>query len=289
MIHDRQLSVHDIVTRLVDLDETRTLPLITQSNLLDISRSSLYYQPVPVDPVLLDLLNRADQIHTDWPTFGSRQMAAKLTLDLGKLVGRKQAGSLMRTLGINAIFPGPNLSLNGQPHLKYPYLLTGLVIDHPNQVWGMDITYIKLFGGFIYLTAIIDWYSRFIVGWKFSTTLEATFCNQCVTETINYWGHPEIINVDQGVQFTSEDFIGSWNPDRTKISMDHKGRCFDNIFTERFWRTLKYDEVYLKDYESPREAIQSISSFITGYNYERPHSRLNNQTPATIHGIILTN
>jgi putative transposase len=288
LILKHQLSPQEIIHQLVEWGDTRTLPLTIQSTILGVGRSSLYYQSLPPDPVLQDLLNRADKIHTDWPTFGARQLAAKLTLELkGKLVGRKQGHTLMQILGIEAIYPGPHLSLNGKPHLIFPYLLSGLVINRPNQVWGMDITYIRLRQGFIYLTAILDWYSRFVVGWQFSTTLETAFCLKAVEEAMMTWGHPEIINVDQGVQFTSEAFIGLFDPERTKLSMDHRGRCFDNIFTERLWRTLKYDEVYLKDYESIREAVYSIGCYFGGYNYERPHSRINNQTPATIYGITL--
>jgi putative transposase len=287
LIHEQAFSPHDLVTKLIDHDPTRTLPLTTQSALLNISRSSLYYEPLPPDPALLKLLNLADKIHTDWPAFGAREMAAKLTLDLGKLVGRKQARTLMEMLGVEAIYPKPHLSLNGRPHAVYPYLLKGLTINQPNQVWGMDITYIRLRQGFIYLTAILDWYSRFVVGWQFSTTLEADFCIEAAKTAIATWGPPGIINVDQGVQFTSDNFIGLWDQERTKISMDHKGRCFDNIFTERLWWTVKYNEVYLKDYQTVREATGSISRFLSGYDYERPHSSLNGQTPAMAYGITL--
>jgi putative transposase len=288
LIHERHLSVHDLITQLIDRDDQSTLPLTTQAQLLQISRSSLYYEPLAiVDPILQDLLNRTDKIHTDWPTWGTRNIAWQLTQDTGGLVGRQQVRTIMKLLGIEAIYPKPHLSLNGSPHLRFPYLLSNLVIDHPNQVWGMDITYIKLHQGFIYLTAIIDWYSRFVVNWKLSTTLETAFCIEAATEAIETWGHPEIINVDQGVQFTSDDFIGLWDQERTKISMDHKGRCFDNIFTERLWRTVKYDEVYLMDYLTVYEAIHSLGLYFGGYNYQRPHQSNNYFTPAQMYGITL--
>jgi len=188
----------------------------------------------------------------------------------------------MEHMGIEAIYPKPNLSLNTTPHKVYPYLLKGLTISYPNQVWGADITYIKMHGGYLYLVAFIDWHSRFIVAHKLSTTLETEFCLEAAREALKI-ATPGIINTDQGVQFTTPDFTGLWDLERTKVSMDHKGRCFDNIFTERFWRSFKYEEVYLKDYQSVREAEESIRDYIRRYNFDRIHQALDYKTPAEVY------
>lgn len=255
------------------------LSLTRQTELLGISRSSLYYQPVPVDPETLDLMHRIDKIHTDWPTYGTRTIAAQLQRDTELAIGRKRVRSLMEIMGIAAIYQKPNLSLNNTSHPLFPYLLKGVPIVRPNQVWGTDITYIRLHGGFVYLVVYLDWYSRFVVSWKLSTSLDREFVLEAARDALSR-AIPEIINSDQGVQFTSLEHIGLWNQERTQISMDHKGRCFDNIFTERFWRTLKYDEVYLKDYQTVYEAKQNIGDFIQRYNTIRLHQSLGYKTPA---------
>lgn len=280
------LTPHTISEKFVERDHPQ-LSLWEQSRLLGVSYSSLYYQPKPVSEEDLDLLNRIDKIHTDWPTFGSRKIAKELTKQFqkeksGLVVGRKRAKTLMEQMGIEAIYPQPNLSLNTLPHKVYPYLLNGLTISYPNQVWGSDVTYIKMHGGYLYLVAIMDWHSRFIVAHKLSTTLETEFCLSAAKEALKV-ATPGIINTDQGVQFTNDNFTGLWDPRRTKISMDHKGRCFDNIFTERFWRSFKYEEVYLKDYQSVREAEQSIRDYIRRYNFERIHQALDYKTPAEVY------
>lgn len=259
------------------------LSLTQQAKLLGISRGSLYYTPIPVDPMTLDLMNRIDKIHTDWPVYGARKIAEQLKRDTGIPIGRKQARRLMENMGIEAIYPRPRLSQNNKEHPVFPYLLKGLVINRPNQVWGADITYIRMHGGFLYLVAFLDWYSRFVVGWKLSTTLETEFVLEAAREAQIMYGQPEITNVDQGVQFTDNDFIGLWDKERTKISMDHKGRCFDNIFTERFWRTLKYYEVYLKGYQTIRDAKENIGDFMKKYNNEYLHESLKYHTPAEIY------
>lgn len=259
-----------------------------QAQLLGIAHSSVYYRLTPVDPQTLNLLNRIDKIHTDWPVYGARKIAEQLKRDYHEelkedlVIGRKRVRTLMEQVGIEAVYPKPNLSFNSTSHPIYPYLLTGLKINKPNQVWGADITYIKMHGGYLYLVAFLDWFSRFVVGWRLSTTLETAFVLEAARDAFQL-GIPDITNVDQGVQFTSEDFIGLWNPERTKISMDHRGRCFDNIFTERLWRTLKYEEVYLKDYTSIPEAKNSIGYYLQKYNYERLHQALNYKTPAEIY------
>lgn len=255
------------------------LSLSRQAELLGISRSSLYYEPVPVDPQTLDLMHRIDNIHTDWPTYGTRTIAAQLRRDTDLEIGRKRVRTLMETMGIAALYQKPNLSLNTAAHPIFPYLLKGVAIVRPNQVWGTDITYIRMRQGFVYLVVFLDWYSRFVVSWKLSTSLDREFVLEAATEALTR-GIPEITNSDQGVQFTSQEYIGLWDKERTRISMDHQGRCFDNIFTERFWRTLKYDEVYLKDYQTVWEAEASISDFITRYNTQRLHQSLGYKTPA---------
>lgn len=276
-----RLTPHAIAERFIEKEST-TLTLREQAGLLGISRSSLYYQPRLVDAETLDLMNRIDKIHTDWPVYGARKIAAQVTRDVGIVIGRKRVGSLMEEMGIAAVYPTPKLSLNGSDHPVFPYLLKGIVITTPNQVWGADITYIKLHGGYLYLVAFLDWYSRFVVSWELSNTLDVQFCLDAAEQALSV-GVPGIMNVDQGVQFTSLDFIGMWNPEETKISMDHKGRCFDNIFTERFWRSLKYEEVYLKDYQTVREARASIGDYIERYNYERLHEALGYRTPAELY------
>lgn len=263
------------------------LTLKDQATLLGISRSSAYYQLKPVNPKDLDLMNRIDKIHTDWPVYGARKIAAQLTREekakqSGIIYGRKRVRTLMEEVGIEAIYPKPNLSFNGKAHPVFPYLLSGLIINKPNHVWGSDITYIKMHGGFLYLVAFLDWYSRYILGWRLSTNLKTEFVLEAAKDALQV-GIPQITNVDQGVQFTDDDFIGLWDTERTKISMDHRGRCFDNIFTERLWRTLKYEEVYLKDYTTVWEAERSIGAYINRYNNERLHESLGYKTPAEIY------
>lgn len=265
------------------IDKTyEQLSLTKQAELLGISRGSLYYTPVPIDPQTLGLMHRIDKIHTDWPTYGARTIAAQLRRDTGQTIGRKRVGSLMEEMAIEAIYQKPNLSLNNKEHPVFPYLLKGIKSSWPNHVWGTDITYIRLHGGYVYLVAFLDWYSRFVVSWKLSTTLATEFVLEAAKEALTI-GIPEVMNSDQGIQFTDIDYIGLWNHEKTKISMDHKGRCFDNIFTERFWRTLKYDEVYLKDYQSVWEAERNIADFIYRYNNDRLHESLGYKTPAEVY------
>ncbi len=277
------LTAHTIAKKFITSDFPG-LTLQDQAQLLGISRSSLYYDLRPVDSQTLTLMNRIDKIHTDWPTYGTRRIAAQLERETGFEIGRKRVRSLMEEMGIAAIYQKPHLSINNTSHPVFPYLLKGVTANHPNHIWGTDITYIRLHGGYVYLVAFLDWYSRFVVGWKLSTTLETEFVLDAAREALSF-GIPEIMNTDQGVQFTDHDFIEVWDQDRTKISMDHKGRCFDNIFTERFWRTLKYDEVYLKDYQSVWDAERNINDFIHRYNHERLHESLNYKTPAEFYFI----
>lgn len=275
------LTPHQIAsTHLDKLEDDLTLK--RQCELLGISKSSAYYDPVPVSLKDLILMKFIDKNHTDFPSYGTRTMAHQLTLDVGYPVGRKKTGTLMENMGIEAIYPKPNLSFNNKAHSVFPYLLKDISITKPNHVWSSDITYIRMKYGFLYLVVFMDWYSRYILSWQLSDSLKTDFCLEAAHSalTINV---PDIINVDQGVQFTDEQMISIWQSQNIKISMDHKGRCFDNIFTERFWRTLKYEEVYLKDYQTVMEANQSIGEYIEKYNTRRLHSSLDYKTPAQIY------
>ena len=258
------------------IDKTSGLSLVLQSSLLGVSRSSCYYQPEPIPIEDILAMNRIDELNTKRPYFGSRRIADELDMN------RKRAQRLMRIMGIEALYPKRNLSLNNISHPIYPYLLRGLPITRVNQVWGADITYIRMKYGFVYLVAILDWFSRFVVSWRLSTTLGTDFCIEAMKEALTK-GIPEISNTDQGVQFTDRATLALWEDHDVKISMDHKGRCFDNIFTERLWRTVKYEEVYLKSYETILEAKQNLDEYFTFYNFERRHQSLNKQTPADVY------
>lgn len=274
------LSPHIISRNFIE--ENQELSLKDQARLLGISRSSLYYQLRPIDSETLDLMSKIDKIHTDWPDYGARKIRAKLYRDFRIDIGRKRTRSLMEDLCIEAVYQKPKLSQNNQPHPVFPYLLKGVPILRPNHVWGTDITYIGIKGSYCYLTCFLDWHSRYVVAWRLSTTLETQFVLEAAEEALTI-GVPEIVNSDQGVQYTDHNYISLWDPERTKISMDHRGRCFDNIFTERFWRTLKYAEVYLKDYQSVWEAERSIGAYITRYNNEYLHESLEYKTPAEVY------
>ena len=275
------LTPNNISNKYLDKSKSE-IPIYRQCELLGISKSAAYYDPVPVSSEDLILMKFIDKNHTDFPSYGTRTMSHQLTLDVGYQVGRKRTGTLMENMGIEAIYPKPRLSFNNRPHKVFPYLLKDVNIVRSNQVWSSDITYIRMKYGFLYLVVFMDWYARYILSWKLSDSLKTDFCltaaNQALTINV-----PNIINVDQGVQFTDEEMIAIWQNQETQISMDHKGRCFDNIFTERFWRTLKYEEVYLKDYQTVLEANQSIGQYIEKYNTRRLHSSLGYKTPAQIY------
>lgn len=270
----RDLSLH--------IDKSIDLPIAVQAELLGISRASIYYQRTGVDQEEIDLMNEIDRIYTDCPFYGSRKIAKQLTKDLKVPVNRKRVKRLMRIMGIEAVYPKPNLSLNNTPHPIYPYLLKGLTINRPNQVWGADITYIRMEKGFLYLVAFMDWFSRYVVSWRLSNTLEADFCLEAAEEAL-ILAIPEIVNFDQGVQFTSLENINLWEQRQVKISMDSRGRAFDNIFNERLWRSLKYEEVYLKSYSSGYEAKESIGKYFDFYNFKRLHQSLGYLTPAEVY------
>jgi len=228
------------------------------------------------------MMDAIDVIYTKRPFYGVRKITKQLQKD-GEIVNHKRIHRLMRILGIEAIYPKPNLSKNNFDHPVYPYLLKNRIIAAPNQVWGVDITYIRLQKDWLYLVAIIDWHSRYILSWELSDTMSVGFCCEALKKALLV-GLPEIHNSDQGVQFTAEEYLSILKHYPTiGISMDHKGRCFDNIFTERLWRTVKYEEVYLKSYESPREARQSLQNYLHFYNNERLHQSLNYKTPSEIY------
>lgn len=222
-------------------------------------------------------MNRIDKLYTKRPYYGSR----KIAIDLG--VNRKRVQRLMREMGIEAIYPKPNLSKRNPMHNIYPYLLKGVTASYPNHIHGTDITYIKMAKGFCYLTAFIDWFSRFVLSWRLSTTLETAFCLEAAEEAVNLFGTPNIINEDQGSQNTDQLMVSFWKNHNVKISMDSRGRALDNIFTERLWRSVKYEEVYLKEYATVLEAKENIGKYFKFYNYERKHQSLNYKTPAEIY------
>lgn len=257
------------------------LSLGAQSELLGISRSSLYYRPVCVSDYEIAIKHKIDKIYTDRPYYGSRRMTVTLRNE-GFEVNRKRVQRYMVQMGLEAIYPGPNLSKCDLKNRTYPYLLRGISVERVNQVWGIDITYIRLDGGWMYLVAIIDWYSRYVISWELEQSMEIDFVIRAVRKAL-LTGMPEIFNSDQGSHFTSPQYIELLTGEDIRISMDGKKRALDNIFTERFWRSLKYEEVYLHNYSSPREARKGISKYIEFYNEERPHQSLGYITPGEVY------
>jgi putative transposase len=257
------------------------LSVAAQCRLLKVARSTLYYQPAPVDADDLALMRRMDELYTKWPFYGSRRMVAALRQD-GWIVNRKRVRRLMRMMGLEAIYQKPNTSKGHPDHKVYPYLLRGLSIDRPNQVWCADITYIPMAKGFVYLVAVMDWYSRRVLAWRMSITMESGFCVEALQEAVARHGQPEIFNTDQGVQFTSAGFLDELESHGIRVSMDGKGRFLDNIFIERLWRSLKYEDVFIKAYGSVAEARQGIGGWFSFYNEERLHQALDYRTPCAV-------
>jgi putative transposase len=253
-----------------------------QCELLRVSRSGLYYEPQPTDPEQLALMRRIDEIHLKHPFYGSRKVSLELRRE-GREANRKRIQRLMRLMGIEAIAPGPSTSTPHPEHPRYPYLLRGLTVSRVNQVWATDITYIPMREGFLYLVAVMDWYSRRVLSWRLSNTMDSSFCVNALEEALRRFGTPEIFNTDQGAQFTAEAFTKPLRKRGIAISMDGKGRCLDNVFVERLWRSLKYEEVYLHAYDNAAEARAGIGRYFGFYNDERPHQALGNQTPAAFH------
>jgi len=248
--------------------------------LLGVSKSSLYYVPVPIPQRDIDIMALLDKKYTDRPYYGVRRMTVYLQRDEKVEVGRDHVRTLLRQMGIMALFPTRNLSRPNPAHRVYPYLLKGLAITRPNQVWGVDITYIRLARGFAYLVAILDWYSRRVLSWKLSNTLESDFCVAALDEALRRHGRPEIFNSDQGSQFTSEDFIGRLKAEETvKISMDSRGRAYDNIFTERLWWAVKYEDIFLHEYQDIPACRAGLERYFSFYNTERRHQALEYNTP----------
>lgn len=246
-----------------------------QCRLLGLPRSTLYYQPQPESPENLELLGRLDRLYTERSYFGSRRMAAALG------VNRKRMQRLMRIAGIEAHYPKPNLSRPAPGHKVYPYLLRGVEIERVHQVWSTDITYIPMRSGFLYLVAVMDWHSRFVLSWELSNTMETAFCLQALQEAFRF-GQPEIWNSDQGAQFTSAEFLAPLEARSIPISMDGRGRALDNVFIERLWRSLKYELIYPGDFQDGATLRQALTGYFHFYNYHRPHQALAYQTPAQL-------
>ena len=257
------------------------LSVTRQCELLSLNRSSYYYSPVGLSNLNKELMDRIDELYTKYPFLGYRKITAILNRE-GYKVNRKRVLRLMTLMGLQAIYARPKLSKPREGHKIYPYLLKGKTIDKPNQVWATDITYIRVQEGTCYLVAIMDWYSRYVVSWRVSSSMKVDFCMEALEEALE-GEKPEIFNTDQGSQFTSQEFTNMLEVNEIAISMDGRGSYMDNIFTERLWRTVKYDEVYLKDYENIDQATQGIDEYLQFYNSFRPHQSLQDQTPESVY------
>ena len=260
------------------IERGHELPLTRQAELLGLSRGSLYYHPRAVPAADLVIMRRIDGLHLDYPFAGSR-MLRDLLRGEGFAIGRERVASMMRRMGIEALYRRPHTSKPADGHKIYPYLLRGLAVERANQVWAMDITYIPMARGFVYLAAVVDWFSRRVLAWRVSITLEVAFCLDALEEALARHGKPEIFNTDQGGQFTSAAFTGLLLENAIAISMDGRGAWRDNVFVERLWRSVKYEEVYLRAYDSVAEARASIGTYFDFYNRKRPHSSLDARTP----------
>ena len=260
------------------IDREHELPLVRQAELLKLSRSSLYYKNRPVTAATLAIMRRIDELHLEYPFAGSR-MLRDLLRGEGVVIGRERVAGMMRRMGVVAIYRRPNTSKPAPGHKIYPYLLRNLTVDRPNQVWAMDITYIPMARGFVYLAAVVDWFTRRILSWRISTGMEVDFCLEAVEEALAKHGRPTVFNTDQGSQFTSAAFTGLLLENKIDISMDGRGAWRDNVFVERIWRSVKYEEVYLRAYDSVADARASIGRYLAFYNGKRPHSSLDARTP----------
>lgn len=264
------------------IDRTHKLSVTRQSKLLSISRGSVYYRPKPVSPQIQTQMNRIDRLHLELPFAGSRMLRDLLRQE-GSRIGRKKVATLMKRMGLEALYRKPRTTRRHPKHTIYPYLLRKLPVTRSNQVWAMDITYIPMARGFIYLAAVLDWYSRRVLSWKLSTTMDMHFCVDAVEEAIATHGKPEIMNTDQGSQFTSQPFTGLLKENDIRISMDGKGAWRDNVFVERLWRSVKYEEVYLHAYETVSMARAALKRYFRFYNSRRPHSGLDQKTPDQVY------
>lgn len=260
------------------IDRDHELPISKQAKLLNISRGTVYYQPKPISPRDQMLMNRIDRLRLELPFAGARMLRDLLRQE-GHKVGRSKVGRLMRLMSIEALYRKPKTTKRHPQHKVYPYLLRGLAIDRPNQVWAMDLTYIPMARGFVYLAAVVDWYSRRVLSWKISTTMDTHFCVEAVEEAVDRFGKPDIFNTDQGSQFTSLAFTRLLKDNGIWISMDGKGAWRDSVFVERLWRSVKYEEVYLHAYDTVSSAKAGLDRYFRFYNSRRPHSSLDRQTP----------
>lgn len=259
-----------------------TLSIRRQCDLIGLNRSTFYWQPAGESLLNLALMQLIDQEYTRAPFYGYRKMTGRLNQEYGYAVNRKRVARLMAKMGLRAIYPQPKTTMASKQHKKYPYLLRGLDINRPNQVWAADITYIPMPQGFMYLVAFMDWFSRFVIAWQLSNTLDGTFCLAALRHALQY-GRPDIFNTDQGVQFTAHDFTYELETADIRISMDGRGRYLDNIFVERLWRTVKYEDIYIKEYAHVPALFTGLGSYFHVYNYERPHQSLGYATPADVH------
>jgi len=264
------------------IDRSDKLPVVRQCQLLNLSRSSVYYTPQPVSEGDLALMRRIDELHLNHPFAGSRMLRDLLRLE-GIQVGRRHVATLMKKMGIEALYRRPNTSRKHPQNPVFPYLLRGLEITRPNHVWAMDITYLPMRKGFVYLAAVLDWATRRVLSWRLSNSLTTDFCIEAVEEAIQRHGRPEIFNTDQGCQFTSNEFVGLLQGHGIQVSMDGKGRWVDNVFVERLWKSVKYEEVYLHAYDSVSQARQGLQRYFKFYNERRPHSSLDGKTPDSVY------
>jgi len=264
------------------IDRAHALPIARQAELVGISRGTVYYHPEPISDADLALMRRIDELHLELPFAGSRMLRDLLRRE-GFAVGRRHVSTLMRRMGIEALYRKPNTSKKHPAHPVFPYLLRGLAIERANQVWAMDITYIPMARGFVFLTAVLDWHSRRVLAHRVSITMDADFCVEALQEAMARYGNPQIMNTDQGSQFTSTEFIDELRDNGIDISMDGRGQWRDNVFVERLWKSVKYEDVYLKAYESVSEARAGISRYIDFYNTRRPHRAHDGQTPDVVY------
>ena len=264
------------------IDRRHDLSIVKQAEVLNISRGSVYYLPRPVSETDLAIMRRLDRLHLEYPFAGSRMLRGLLVAE-GCKIGRRHVRTLMRRMGIEALYRRPRTTKPAPGHKIYPYLLRGMEITRPNQVWAMDITYVPMARGFVYLAVVLDWFSRRVLSWRLSITMEASFCIDAIEDALARYGNPEIFNTDQGSQFTGAAFTGVLTDRGITISMDGKGAWRDNVFVERLWRSVKYEEVYLRAYESVADALQSIGRHFDFYNAKRPHQSLDGATPDQIY------
>jgi putative transposase len=264
------------------IDPAHQLPIVRQAQVLGISRSSTYYTPQATSPADLSLMRILDRLHLEHPFAGARMLRDMLRLR-GWAIGRKHVSTLMRKMGIVALYRKPNSSKRHPGHQIYPYLLRGLTIERPNQVWAMDMTYIPMAHGFVYLTAVLDWATRKVLAWRLSNTMTADACVDALEEAISKYGPPQIMNTDQGSQFTGSSFIDTLTAHQIQPSMDGKGCWRDNVFVERLWKSIKYEEVYLHAYDSVSHARAALAKYVLFYNAQRPHSSLDGQTPDSVY------